>query len=70
MKKLLLLMMAWGGLTMMVLAQKTDCEYMIEDANRYFSKGEYQKALTMYNMLNESNCMDASAKIKECTRLI
>ena len=70
MKRGFLLMIIMGAVASAVMAQSSDCEYMLDDANKYYKKGEYKKALAMFTMLGESHCMDATTKIKECNRLI
>lgn len=62
-----MLIIIMGAITSKVMAQ---CESMLEDAKSYYKEGDYKGALYMYNMLNEDNCMDVTAKIKECNKLI
>ena len=49
-----------------------DCEYMMNSADSYFNKGDYSKALKIYNMVVGScdNYRNVSVKIKECERNI
>lgn len=56
-------------LVAVVTSQAQDCESMLEDANNYYSKGEYAKAAKMYKMIQEdcdSNYGGATAKLKDC----
>lgn len=67
MKKSLMLIIIIYAITSKVSAQ---CESMLNDATSYYQEGNYKGALYMYNMLKEANCMDVSAKINECNKLI
>lgn len=52
-----------------VAQAQTDCEKMLEEANKYYSESKYDKAAKMYQLVQEdcgSNYGGAAAKLKDC----
>ena len=68
MKKILLLVCI---MSIVVVAQaQSECESMLEAANGYYSKGDYEKAAKMYKIVQE-DCGDygeSASKLKDCNR--
>lgn len=68
MKKLLVVIVCIWGIIPLALAQ-SDCESMLEAANKYYNEGKYEKACKMYQLIQKdcgNNFGGAASKLKDC----
>ena len=52
---------------------QSECESMLDAANKYYNEGRYEAAAKMYEQIHEdcsSNYSDIEAKLKDCKRMI
>lgn len=69
MKRLLVVIVYMLAAIPLALAQSDDCESMLEDANDFYSRGDYVRAAKMYKLIQEdceNNYGSAASKLKDC----